>query len=150
VRVLNKKVVKATGQKLPPEASQTPVALVMRMNALEEGMQRLAEVHQQNLGFIQRGFALVDGHQWVLKRMMKDIVQGTVKLIDKELEGLGGPEVDEAHYYEIYRQHLEEQQKLAEERLEAETKAAEEAAQQEAEPETPDEPFGGDVANASP
>jgi hypothetical protein len=103
--------------------------LSARVQALEEAIQKLVQVHSENMTAIKRAFATTDGHLWVLKQIGQDIVNGSVAFTEEyqewrkkmvnEGEALtdypGGDIINMDHYYELWNTMQDEKMKQLEE-----------------------------------
>ena len=66
---------KAAGVQLPPEAMQDPAVLAVRVQAIEDALQRLVQAQAANHSNLHQAFSLTDAHLWVLKMICIDIVE---------------------------------------------------------------------------
>jgi hypothetical protein len=137
-----RKTAKANGQRVPSEASQDPAILAMRINALEEGLERMVQAQQLNHTELRKAFHMTDAHLYVLKKLAEDSAAGELVFVS---EGdVVTSKLDWKHYYELFNELQRKAAEEAEQMKEAELKAAEEKAK-EAEPQA--EVFGGEQAN---
>ena len=115
----------------------------MRVKALEDALERMAEVQQQNHMELRRAFHMTDAHLWVLKSICEDFTAGEVVIVDDKAK----PTINFQAYYTKFNEQQIKAAEAAEATAAARLKAAEEKAEQEAQQGA--EVFGGgqDVAH---
>jgi hypothetical protein len=110
----------------------------MRVKALEDALQRMAEVQQQNHMELRRAFHMTDAHLWVLKSICEDLTAGEAVIVDDKAK----PTINFQAYYTRFNERQIEAAEAAEASAEARLKAAEEKAEQEVQQDA--EVFGGE------